>query len=160
MGIFQELLNLPKQAIFALVNETDGKVYVSFSTRFPSKLGSIIGQLVDKTWRWKEMILRRKFLKLVILETSVERNFVKYYKEQFQKNGYTVYNEKEKLPLWYEFKINYSLRKVLVVAVNARNDKTVLGRFNTYEEARGFLLYIKHNNPANSLCYSISGLRK
>jgi hypothetical protein len=157
MDMFQEFLNLPKQAIFALVNERDKKVYVSFSMTFHVRLGSILGQFRDGSWRWKDMIRDRKKLSLVILETSIQKNFVKYYKEQFQKNGYTVYNEKEKLPLWYEFKINYSLRKVLVVAVNARNDKTVLGRFNTYEEARGFLLYIKHNNPANGLCYSIKG---
>jgi hypothetical protein len=158
--MFQDLLNLPKQAIFVLINEKDKRVYVSFSSTFHIRLGSILSQFRDGTWRWKDMLKDKKKLSLVILETTVQKNFVKYYKELYQKNGYTVYNEKEKLPLVYQFKINYSQRKVLVVAVNARNDKTLLGRFDTYEEARGFLLYIRHNNPSYSLCYSTKGLRK
>lgn len=158
--MFQDFLNQPKECLFVLVNEKDKRVYVSFSTRFHARLGTIMEQLRDGTWRWKDMIRDRKKLSLAILETTVQKNFVKYYKEQFQKNGYTVYNDKEKLPLVYKFRIDYSQRKVLVVAVNARNDKTVLGRFDTYEAARGFLLYVRHNNPSNSLVFSINGVRK
>ena len=157
--MFQELLNLPKQAIFTLINEKDKKVYISYSTRLHSKLGSIAASLRDNTWRWKVMVKDKKKLQLVVLETTVERNFVKYYKEHYKALGYEIYNETEKPSLWYEFKITYSQRKVLVVAVTTRNDKTTLGRFNTYEEARGFLLYIRHSNPANSLCYAINGVR-
>jgi hypothetical protein len=155
--VFQSILALPKQAIFVLLNEKDKKVYISYSTKFHSKLGSIAEQIHDHTWRWKDMIKDKKKLQLQILETSVQKNFVKYYRDYYRNKGYELYNEKERIPLWYEFKLGYTQRKVVVFAVDGHWNKTVLGRFDTYEEARGFLFYIRHNNPAHSLCYSIKG---
>lgn len=157
--MIQNLFNLPKQAIFVLLNERDKKVYLSYSSRLPQKLGSIVSEMSGGTWRYKEMIKHKKRLRLVIIETNIQKNFIQYYKNEYLKKGYELYNAKEKAPLLYEFKIIYTQRKVLVVAVNTRNDKTILGRFNTYEEARGFLLYIQHNNPTNSLCYATNGGR-
>jgi len=157
--MFQSLLNLPKQAIFILINEKDKKVYISYSSKFHNKLGSIAEQIRDNTWRWKEMIKDKKKLELKILETNIERHFVNYYRNEYRNNGYTLYNETERIPLQYQFKIQYSSRRVLVVAVDKRWTRTILGRFETYEEARGFLFYIGHNNPAGSLVYSINGVR-
>lgn len=153
--MFQTLVSLPKQAIFVLLNEKDKKAYVSFSSRLSYKLGSIVTEMNEGTWRYKFMTRDRKKLSLVILETSVQKHFVKYYKDEYRNNGYELYNESERIPLQYRFVINYTKNRVLVVAVNNNNDKEILGKFKTYDEARGFLLYIQHNNPANSLCYSI-----
>lgn len=157
--MFQSFLNLPKQAMFVLINEKDKKVYISFSTRFHTKLGSIVTQMRDGTWRWKDMIKDKKKLEVKILETRVEKHFVNYYRTEYRNKGYTLYNETERIPLQYEFKINYTSRRVLVVAVDRNYKKTILGRFETYEEARGFLFYVGHNNPSNSLVFSINGVR-
>jgi hypothetical protein len=145
--------------MFVLINEKDKKVYISYSSKFHSKLGSIVSYIRDNTWRWKDMVKDKKKLELKILETRVERHFVNYFRNEYRNNGYTLYNETERIPLQYQFKIQYTSRKVLVVAVNKMWKPIVLGRFETYEEARGFLLYIGHNNPAGSLCYSNNGVR-
>ncbi len=156
--MFQSFLNLPKQALFILINEKDKKVYISYSSKLHSRLGVIAVEITDRIWRYKDMVKDKKKLELRILETTPQKHFVNYYRNEYRNNGYELYNETERIPLQYQFKLCYTVRKVLVVAVDKRWNKTVLGRFETYEEARGFLLYIKHNNPACSLCYSLNGV--
>jgi hypothetical protein len=149
------MLALSDQAIFALINETDKRVYVSYSSRLHKRIGSIMSEILAGEWKYKQMIEDKAKLKLVILEHQDTKTFVKYFIDDFKRRGYYIYNESEKPPVEYRFKIEHTVNHVLVVAVNKRNEKKVLGKFKMFEDARQFLEYVTGNNPTKSLVYSI-----
>lgn len=106
-------------------------------------------------WKYPAMTGDMAKLELVILEQRLEKNFVKYFLDEYRNDGYTIYNEKERIPLEYRFKIEYGEKSVFVVAVNKRKEKVRLGTYRKFKDAQRFLRYITKNNPANSLVYSI-----
>lgn len=101
------------------------------------------------------MVEDKDKLELIILDNTNTKNFVKYFIDQYRKQGYYIYNDTDKLPLTYRFRIEYTTRAVLVVAVNKRNEKEILGEFQYVGDAQEFLAYVMQNNPSKSLVYSL-----
>lgn len=149
------MISTSDSVIFALINEIDKRVYVSYSARFHQRLGTIQSEILGGDWKYKQMIDDQPKLVCKILENQNTKNFVKYYIDQYKKQGYYIYNGTEKIPLEYKFKMEITNRNVLVCAVNKRNEKTVLGTFKMYQDAQDFYEYIMKNNPAKSLVYAL-----
>lgn len=142
-------------AIFALHNKTDKRIYISYSSRLHQRLGTILSEIVAGEWKFKTMVEDKDKLELIILDNTNTKNFVKYFIDQYRKQGYYIYNDTDKLPLTYRFRIEYTTRAVLVVAVNKRNEKEILGEFQYAGDAHEFLAYVMQNNPSKSLVYAI-----
>lgn len=143
------------QAIFALVNDSDKRVYVSYSSRLHQRVGTILSEILAGDWKYKQMVLDRDKLAFVILEQQDTKNYVKYFIDQYRKQGYYIYNGTEKIPLEYRFRIEFDNRNILVCAVNKRNESITLGTFSMYDAANEFLQYVSSNNPAKSLVFAI-----
>lgn len=143
------------RAVFAIINEIDKRVYVSYSSRLHQRLGIITSEILAGDWKYPQMIEDSSKLNVLILEQRDCKVFVKFFIGQYKKLGYSIYNDSEKIPLEYKFKMEYTNRNILVLAVNKRNEKEVLGTFKMFEDAQNFLSYIMNNNPTKNLVYSI-----
>lgn len=149
-------LSIHNQGIFAIVNHHSKYVYVGYSARLHQRLGIIQSEILEGTWKYKQMILDKDCLVFCLLDSSPDKLFVKYFMEQYQKEGYKLYNEDERLPLEYKFRIEIlEGKRALVVAVNKRNDKIILGNFDRIMPAREFLKYISRNNPTKNLVFAL-----
>lgn len=144
------------QGIFAIINEQDKRVYIGCSTRLHQRIGTINGEILEGTWKYKQMIVDKNCLVFLVLDNNPDKLFVKYFIDQYKKKKYTVYNDTERLPLEYRFRLEIlSQDRVIVVAVNKRNDKIVLGEFDRIMPAREFLKYINRNNPSKNLVFAV-----
>lgn len=167
--MFQQILELPPACIFALVNETDKRVYISHTTRLPTRLGEMVDKMTLGTWKFPAMTEDKQKLELVILERGdTEKYFVQYFIGEYRKRGYTIYNETENLPRGYRFQIKYMLQGdwlskdyltrpgVLITAYLSNGETEILGKFHHPKEAEDFLEnVVKKNNPAGSLVFKI-----
>lgn len=165
--LIHQLLTLPKTAVFALINDFDKRVYVSYSTTFKTRLMGIIEQISTKRWKYRGMLNELKHIRLVILDKNLPEHelkiFTKYHRDMYRNNGYRFYN-KEKVPLQYSFSIRFTDRKnaICVVAFNSRKEPTILGYFETIELAQEFLVMVKDRNlnPSQNLVYARNGMTK
>lgn len=164
--LVHQLLTLPKTAVFALVNDFHKRVYVSYSTKFKTRLMTIIEQIGNKRWKHRGMINELKHIRLVILEKNLPDHelkiFTKYHRDNYRNQEYRFYN-KEKIPLQYSFAIRLTPEgRITVVAFNSRKEPTILGLFDSVEESQEFLLTIKDRNlnPSQNLVYARNSLTK
>jgi hypothetical protein len=160
--MLQQFLSIPEAAIFALVNHSDKRVYISYSARLHQRLGAIATSMFQGLWKFPQMSKDWYKLELTILETRIDKCFVKYFIDDYRNKGYDIYNGTDKVPLGYKFRIDLdltssqsSVSRALVVAVNKRNEREILGKFRTMTEAKKFLKYVSKNNPCNNLVYAI-----
>jgi hypothetical protein len=165
MDITQLILNLftlPKTAVFAFINDFDKRVYVSYSTTFKTRLMGIIEQISTRRWKYKGMINELSKLKVVILDKNLPEHelklFTKYHRDYYRNLGYRFYNSKEKVPLQYSFTIRFTDKRnsICVVALTTRREPTIIGWFETLEEAQSFLALVtdKSLNPTRNLVYA------
>lgn len=166
-NLIYNLFTLPKTAVFAFINDLDRRVYVSYSSTFKTRLMTIIDQMATKRWKYRGMINELKKLRLVILDKNIPEHdlkvFTKYHRDYYRNLEYRFYN-KEKLPLQYTFTIRFTNKRnsICVVALTTRRDPTILGWFETIEEANSFLALIKDRNlnPSQNLVYARNTVTK
>jgi hypothetical protein len=160
-NLIYTLMTLPKTAVFAFINDFDKRVYVSYSSTFKTRLMTILDQMATKRWKYRGMINELKKLRLVILEKNLPEHdlkvFTKYHRDNYRNSQYRFYN-KEKLPLQYSFTIRFTDKRnsICVVALTTRRDPTVLGWFETIDEANTFLALVQDRNlnPSQNLVYA------
>jgi hypothetical protein len=164
--LIHQLLTLPKTAVFALINDFNKRVYVAYSTKFKTRLMTIIELIATKRWKHRGMINELKHIRLVILEKNIPEHelklFTKYHRDNYRNQGYRFYN-KEKIPLQYSFAIRLTTGgRIAVVAFNSRKEPTILGLFYLLEEANKFLVDLKDRNlnPSQNLVYARNILTK
>jgi hypothetical protein len=158
VNVFQYLLDAPNEAIFAVINDFNKTIYVSYTHDLQRRLGIITSEILSGYWfEYNELETNTKNIDFRILETNVDRVLVKYYIDDYRNKGYSVYGKK--IPLQYKFRIEFGVvsKGVEVIAVNKRNDKICLGKFQNFEEASNFLSYVNRNNKSMNLIYSIDG---
>jgi hypothetical protein len=165
MNITQLILNLftlPKTAVFAFINDFDKRVYVSYSSTFKTRLMTIIDQISTKRWKYKGMTNELSKLKVVILDRNLPEHdlklFTKYHRDYYRNLGYRFYNPRERTPLQYSYTIRFSDRRnaICVVALTTRREPTIVGWFETIEEAKAFLALVtdKSINPTRNIVYA------
>lgn len=155
--LLKGLFEAPQRGIFAIINEFDKRIYVSYTKDLQARLGTISSEILNGLWKFPLMTEDRNKLTLKVLESSEEKVFVKYYIDHYRNLGYTVYNENERVPLELHFGLVFGVdeRSVNVVAINKRNDKIVLGKFRNIETATRFLEYAQKYNASKNLVYAI-----
>lgn len=122
---------------------------------------AIIEQLATKRFKSRGMVNELNDLQLVIFERNIPDHelkvFTKYYRDQYRNQGYRFYLN-EKIPLAYSFSIRFTEQRhaITVVASNARKELTVLGYFQSLEEAQSFLALVNdpYINPTRNLIYA------
>lgn len=161
-NLILNLFTLPKTAVFAFINDFDKRVYVSYSSTFKMRLMTIIDQIATRRWKYKGMINELSKLRLVILDRNQPEHelklFTKYHRDYYRNQGYRFYNSKEKVPLQYSFTIRFSDRRnaICVVALTTRREPTIIGWFETLEEAKLFLELVNDRtlNPTRNIVYA------
>lgn len=146
--LLKALMRLPRSAIFAIINDFDKTVSISYTTNLQQRLGLISSDYLQRN-------ISMENLEEKILETHADSVLVKYYMDDYRNKGYTVIGTK--IPLEYRFKVELSIvdGNVKVIAANKRNDKITLGTFESVGMAEDFLSYITRNNLSKNLIYSI-----
>lgn len=155
------LLSLPKTAVFGFINDKTNRYYITYSSKFKTRLMTIIEQISLKRWKSRGMINELSNIKLVIFEKNIPEHelkvFTKYYRDQYRNQGYSEYI-KEKIPLMYSFSIRFTSKRnaITVIASNSRKESIVLGYFDNLEDAQYFLSLIndRNINPTRNLIYA------
>lgn len=158
--VFQYLLTVPDNVIYAIIDDFNHKVELSYTSVFKRRLGTILDELsnkvssIENNTRFDEKNDNIGAIKITakILEISSDSNLVKYYIDHYRNLNYEV---SSKIPLQYSFNIEIDNDKVNVIARNKRNKKITLGKFDSIELATEFLDYVKANNVTDNLIYSI-----
>lgn len=152
--MINDLLKLPRSVIFAIINDSSKKAYISYTSNLQRRLGVISSEILDGISSIGNVTEK---IEAKILETTNDKVLVKYFIADYRNKGYTILTEK--IPLEYKFKTFLSIDEgnVKVVAVNKRNDKIILGTFKNIETANNFVKFIETNNLTKNLIYSIYG---
>lgn len=141
------LLDLPEFAVFAIVNHTDKRVYLSYSSSLLVKLSEVLGYIRRSESYGKQMGEDIGKLEFVIVETVDCRNRLKirhsYHYDQFQKNGYSFYNPSH--PVRYKPKQlilrmadHNEIPRIALYLVSKGNHKILVGVFETVQKANEF----------------------
>ncbi len=127
--------DLPEDAVFALISDSSKECYISHTTNLKSRIGLI---LTDSD-------ILRDDTKLIILKTGLNDNkykriYCQYYLDKHLALGYKNIGESHSY-INYKVKVQFSdlLSEALVVLINKRKDKEVVGVFKTIIEAEEFV---------------------
>jgi hypothetical protein len=128
----KQLLQLPKMAVIALINDQDKVVHITHSSCVVESLGKLIRQLKDKTHNNLNLIIDREKLRFVVLEEiqNIDALGVKtrYWVDQYVAKGYGLYGKINAVK--YRLRVEYDdYARVIVKAVNTRNKGYVIGVF-------------------------------
>lgn len=171
MDIAQILLNLPKRAIWAFINDTDRKIWVSHSRNvlraFMHNLALIKNNLHQDTGLNVDQS-KIRFLILEDCEESVpkEDEFLlreAYWMEDYKKQGYTLYRDRTPLELTLRIesdRLFEEYKLVIVAKLIDRNDKQrIVGVFDKESEA---LVWTKkfYPGPIHEIHYCKNELTK
>lgn len=157
------LQNLSVSGVWALVNLVDNKIYINYSNNILASLSRNISEILDNSHSCRPIISDYAKLELVILETHVPHNQLKvksgYYMDSYKNNGWSLYNTNP--PVKYTVKTLIAKDcKAHVVLVNKRNDKLVVGVFDSIYEADEFSSSVYPNNTVTTILYSQNSLTK
>jgi hypothetical protein len=163
MNLYPTLTNLSKPGIWAIVNERDRIVYLSQSNNVLSAVSRNISSIHDKSHSTRRLIRDKSLLSFVFLEevaTETDRKLrLNYWIDNYRNRGYTFYRKKNGECLYTPKVFITTDFKVHVTLVNKRNDKLVVGVFNTIQEANQFV-ESNYPNTFYSITYSNNTLTK
>lgn len=142
-----------KPGIWAFVNDTDRIVYLSYSKNILSSISRNIKEISDKSHSCKKLIRDKSKIQILLIEDRCQKAKLGYWVEYYRNNGYTLYRSnngeityKTRVAITTDFLVH-------VLLVNKRNDKLVVGVFNTMEDASTFIQ--KHyQNKIHKIVYS------
>ena len=139
---------VPLQGIIALINDSDKKVYLTQGSNIPVLLGKIISEIKQGIHTHQELCDDYKKLKAMVIETQIDITHrylhMSYWYDYFEASGYKLYTKKNHL----SYKVskglvnvskNSSKLVVEVYLVNSRCEKTVVGVFETIQQADEFI---------------------
>lgn len=110
MNLIKDLFNYPEMCVYGLVNDTDKRIYLGFTSNLPLALSRIIKDLKYSNGKLKNDLDK---LELIILESITDRNNlrVRYrvHQTEYSNKGWMLYRRDNKLP-------NYKLRIDVVKA--------------------------------------------
>lgn len=128
----KQLLQLPKMAVIALINDHDKVIHITHSSCVIESLGKLIRQLKDKTHSSMNLIIDRDKLRFIVLEDvqniDALRVRTRYWIDQYVAKGYGLYSKINTVK--YRLRVEYDEDGyVIVKAVNTRNKGYVIGVF-------------------------------
>lgn len=141
----QELLKLPNNVIYALVNTNDKKIHIGYSNTFKSALGNIIKNLDEGTFSVRSVQADRDNLELHILEThNLINNLLLRYKvselnKEYLSQGYTLYSSYKPLQLKARVDVMHSGRMVRVSLITGRLRRLKVKEFSKMQDAKHYV---------------------
>jgi hypothetical protein len=140
----QEIILLSKPGIWALVNEVDRKVFLSFSGSMADSLTRNMMALKDGSHRYKPMVEDVSKLTLKVLEefsgSNVENRLrLNYWIDHFKQQKYRLYNKDVSIKLCIRKDLVAKPVGVLVSLINRRYKRIPLGIFKNMTEADRFI---------------------
>lgn len=128
----KQLLQLPKMAVIALINDEDRVIHITHSSCVVESLGKLLRQLQDKTHNCLNLIIDRDKLRFVVLEVIQNNDALgvrtRYWVDQYVAKGYGLYSKINAVK--YRLRVEYDdYARVIVKAVNTRNKAYVIGVF-------------------------------
>lgn len=166
MNLFVELNKLPKQCIYGLINNTDKRIFLGYSTNIVTALGRLINYSNNL---FKDDLDK---LELIVIEPIKNSNDLrlklKYWFKEYSNKGFLFYKKPINLPS-YKLRIDLmaDFRNVkegnylcYVKLISRRYRELTVGVFNTYGEAELFCKKYYINGQVNNIIYSNNKLSK
>ena len=149
----RQLQNLPLDAVFAVISDSNKECYISHTTNLRTRIGLIL----------TDMDVLRDDSRLEILVTGItdfryKQMYAQYYLDKFEDSGFTIIGNDKRSYINYEVKVVFSklLDSALVVLVNRRKDKLVVGVFRYVDEANSFVDQYYKNEDMIQPIYSLN----
>jgi len=144
VNLAQEIISLPQAGIWALVNEKDRRIYLTFSNAVAGSLTRNLMALKDGSHRSKQMVKDLPKLTFKLIEpfskSNVENRLrLKYWMDQYSVQEYEHYISGVSIKIRVQKELSAHPRGVIVRLVNSRYKKIPLGLFGTMEEADRFI---------------------
>lgn len=170
MSTFNSLLKLPRSAVYAVIDEKQRRVLVSYSTSLMASLGRLIERINTGEMPYRKLNPYNR-LKFVVLEKDECRNRLMvrtgFHMQEFKKQGYSLVVDVP--PATYVLKsvllytgLNAGHRseaKIQAVLVSKRNSKIIVGEFKTQAEYDAFARLHYRNGKVYDIVYDVSVLR-
>ena len=158
----KQLADLSCSGVWGLINESDNRIFISYSENILSAVSRNISHLKHASHSCRNLVSDFSKLELIVLErVSTPELKVKAgkYKEDYKAKGWQLYNTS--IPVHYSVKTTISKDcKIQVFLVNKRNDKLVVGVFDSKQESDNFIQTHYPNNIVTSITYSQNSLSK
>lgn len=139
------LLRYPRNAVYALINDSDRRVYVSYSV---DVLLAIRRLLVD--YAVLDADYKSGKLRIAILETASDKRtmqlYVEHYQIKYESLGYSFYKRNK----FIQYKVQITIesdRLVYVFLVSRNYSKLIVGIFSKMDQARAFKAVLESSNP-------------
>lgn len=144
--IFKTLYKLPKAGIYALQDDANKVVFITYSRNLITSLAKNISKIQDKTHSYKHLIKHCRNIKFVFLDTinfnDTNPEIAKklfYQIELYKQLGYKIIN-KHNIPKYHvKYDIDVDIRFVFVKLVTSNyKDEIIVGKFDSMQEAKEF----------------------
>ena len=135
-----ETLNkLAVRGVYALINETDKRIYISYSTYVLGAVARLLRELKDGAHPSDQLCQDLDKLEVHILERSENLKLrATFYAKEYEKRGYELYRPVKYVQ--YKVKRRYKQGKVFVELVtNSYNRSVVVGVFEKMGAAKHFI---------------------
>lgn len=157
--MFQELYNLPKNSIYALVNDQDKEVFLTYSSNTFSSLSRLIGELRSGVGLvLKPDRFEFKLLEVLDQKDKLKLRFNKWY-DGYRNSGYKFLNKRKpvsyKLVAYIDSDFRNRTKKLLYVGLKNRSNIIVVGTFDNIEDSETFM---KSYGPIDTLKYASNKL--
>lgn len=151
-----DLMELPREGIYLVYDETGKRVYVNYSL-------NMVGVLP----RLYEDLKGSGTTQFYILEVTTDIETLKlhteYWRDEYKKMGCAELIPVGRKTLQYDVRclVNGDYDGVDVVLVTARGDRKIVGKFGTMGEGESFIeTYYDSGNPYNLPVYAINSATK
>lgn len=145
MNIWKFFWNIPKSGLFALVNKSNKRVYISHSRDIPSSLARLVRDIGSRHSIYKQLIKDVKKLEFTLLENiNIYDSLLDihckmdYYITEYKQLGYEIYNSRYKLQK-FKVRIDVELDRLVYVKLISKSYKQiVVGVFDNMDDAIEF----------------------
>lgn len=139
------LLRYPRNAVYALINDSDKKVYVSYSVDVLLAIRRLLADYAVLDADYKSGKIR-----IAILETISDKKtmqlYVEHYQVKYEGMGYSFYKRNR----FVHYKIQIAIetdRLVYVFLVSRNYSKLIVGIFSKMDQANAFKKVLENSNP-------------
>lgn len=165
---FKDFLDIPQSGVYALINETDRKIYITYSNYIFGSLSRIIRELKNDMFVPKELVDNVDDLEFRVLEQCWDLPNQKlratFYMREFKKAGYTLFKEVKFVEYTVRKTVGADWRKiyknlVYVQLVANCNAKLTVAVFPKMEQAEEFIKKY-YENGVNRIVYGENQLSR
>lgn len=153
IGFLVDIKRLPQDAVFGVISDSRREFYISHTSNLRTRIGLIIDDI--------EMYEDSRLVVFVdgIEDKKYKQMFAQYYVDKYVADGYKNVSRNKCSYINYKVRVQYAelFNEVWVVLVNKRNDKLVVGRFKTVDEANE---YVRVYYPVGELVQPIYSTNK